>query len=110
MNSISKPVGGSHLETCWGLVHMSNIVRSEEHTSELLSRPHLVCRLLLEKKNLVDQMQAAGLTWQAYCEAGCPREFDHFHYFVFHTDYRSPNVFMPSGVATLDLITAPHIS
>src|SRR3989442_4116471 len=27
-----------------------NGVRSEEHTSELQSRPHLVCRLLLEKK------------------------------------------------------------
>src|SRR3989442_8433114 len=26
------------------------IERSEEHTSELQSRPHLVCRLLLEKK------------------------------------------------------------
>src|SRR3989442_5798248 len=25
--------------------------RSEEHTSELQSRPHLVCRLLLVKKN-----------------------------------------------------------
>src|SRR5215813_14765330 len=25
--------------------------RSEEHTSELQSRPHLVCRLLLEKNN-----------------------------------------------------------
>src|SRR3989442_4559151 len=25
--------------------------RSEEHTSELQSRPHLVCRLLLETKN-----------------------------------------------------------
>src|SRR3989442_7418508 len=25
--------------------------RSEEHTSELQSRPHLVCRLLLENKN-----------------------------------------------------------
>src|SRR5436305_4755048 len=28
--------------------------RSEEHTSELQSRPHLVCRLLLEKKNTLD--------------------------------------------------------
>src|SRR5690554_7602390 len=28
-----------------------NDLRSEEHTSELQSRPHLVCRLLLEKKN-----------------------------------------------------------
>src|SRR5690625_6367536 len=26
--------------------------RSEEHTSELQSRGHLVCRLLLEKKNM----------------------------------------------------------
>src|SRR3989449_4459863 len=28
----------------------SHLVRSEEHTSELQSRLHLVCRLLLEKK------------------------------------------------------------
>src|SRR5690554_7395312 len=28
----------------------ANGLRSEEHTSELQSRPHLVCRLLLEKK------------------------------------------------------------
>src|SRR5947208_6821435 len=28
------------------------MVRSEEHTSELQSPDHLVCRLLLEKKNL----------------------------------------------------------
>src|SRR3989442_3245880 len=30
--------------------HPQNAERSEEHTSELQSRPHLVCRLLLEKK------------------------------------------------------------
>src|SRR3989442_11221997 len=29
--------------------------RSEEHTSELQSRPHLVCRLLLEKKKQYTQ-------------------------------------------------------
>src|SRR5690625_6517390 len=28
--------------------------RSEEHTSELQSRGHLVCRLLLEKKNIIE--------------------------------------------------------
>src|SRR5690554_8201150 len=28
-------------------------LRSEEHTSELQSRPHLVCRLLLEKKKTI---------------------------------------------------------
>src|SRR5690554_7441689 len=30
-------------------------LRSEEHTSELQSRPHLVCRLLLEKKKYHEQ-------------------------------------------------------
>src|SRR3712207_7876380 len=29
--------------------------RSEEHTSELQSRQYLVCRLLLEKKNIIHQ-------------------------------------------------------
>src|SRR5690554_7510139 len=33
------------------LIQEGNVgLRSEEHTSELQSRPHLVCRLLLEKK------------------------------------------------------------
>src|SRR5690625_5595662 len=32
-------------------VYFLIILRSEEHTSELQSRGHLVCRLLLEKKN-----------------------------------------------------------
>src|SRR5690625_6157547 len=33
----------------------SVLPRSEEHTSELQSRGHLVCRLLLEKKNTTKQ-------------------------------------------------------
>src|SRR5690625_6362182 len=33
-------------------VFFSVPLRSEEHTSELQSRGHLVCRLLLEKKNV----------------------------------------------------------
>src|SRR5690554_7515302 len=33
--------------------------RSEEHTSELQSRPHLVCRLLLEKKNQLTYLNIA---------------------------------------------------
>src|SRR5437870_11522921 len=32
-----------------------HIMRSEEHTSELQSRGHLVCRLLLEKKKFFDR-------------------------------------------------------
>src|SRR3989442_2874432 len=31
-------------------IRQRQVSRSEEHTSELQSRPHLVCRLLLEKK------------------------------------------------------------
>src|SRR5437870_9092772 len=34
----------------------STLTRSEEHTSELQSRGHLVCRLLLEKKKKHDNM------------------------------------------------------
>src|SRR5690625_6301219 len=33
----------------------ADVVRSEEHTSELQSRGHLVCRLLLEKKKKKQQ-------------------------------------------------------
>src|SRR2546422_5812824 len=33
------------------------LLRSEEHTSELQSRLHLVCRLLLEKKKKYHQQQ-----------------------------------------------------
>src|SRR2546422_4174090 len=40
-------------------------VRSEEHTSELQSRLHLVCRLLLEKKNKTQQNgQQSRLSWE----------------------------------------------
>src|SRR5207253_10754500 len=37
------------------LAHFAVRQRSEEHTSELQSRGHLVCRLLLEKKNKHDK-------------------------------------------------------
>src|SRR2546422_6390988 len=36
--------------TCLPLAEREHVRRSEEHTSELQSRLHLVCRLLLEKK------------------------------------------------------------
>src|SRR6202044_1700186 len=49
--------------------------RSEEHTSELQSRPHLVCRLLLEKKkrNSGDTSIAASMprTAQVATAQGC---------------------------------------
>src|SRR5690554_7137956 len=41
------PVWPTGTEWLWAIYSRE---RSEEHTSELQSRPHLVCRLLLEKK------------------------------------------------------------
>src|SRR3989449_6039921 len=41
------------------LAWLANLARSEEHTSELQSRLHLVCRLLLEKKNWADDVRIA---------------------------------------------------
>src|SRR5690348_17898179 len=38
--------------------------RSEEHTSELQSPVHLVCRLLLEKKNIYDKRPESHLRFQ----------------------------------------------
>src|SRR2546422_3881939 len=38
----------------------TRLLRSEEHTSELQSRLHLVCRLLLEKKKLTLNLGAGG--------------------------------------------------
>src|SRR3712207_7061447 len=35
-----------------GVLVLGERLRSEEHTSELQSRQYLVCRLLLEKKNI----------------------------------------------------------
>src|SRR5689334_23945791 len=39
-----------HVDTTWKFRAMYEFRRSEEHTSELQSQFHLVCRLLLEKK------------------------------------------------------------
>src|SRR2546429_5382704 len=41
------------------------LIRSEEHTSELQSRLHLVCRLLLEKKKTMLERAAACVTHSA---------------------------------------------
>src|SRR2546430_12465019 len=40
----------------------SGLDRSEEHTSELQSQSNLVCRLLLEKKKQIVQIQLAQTT------------------------------------------------
>src|SRR5690625_2223377 len=51
---LGEPVGHDHGGAAPGHLESSPLEdpgRSEEHTSELQSRGHLVCRLLLEKKN-----------------------------------------------------------
>src|SRR2546422_1374879 len=48
--SVTVRVAGSTSNLGAGFDCVGVAVRSEEHTSELQSRLHLVCRLLLEKK------------------------------------------------------------
>src|SRR2546422_6751306 len=59
-----------HLTACDGcttyLDQLRQTVRSEEHTSELQSRLHLVCRLLLEKKKKHTKAYAANTDNNAY--------------------------------------------
>src|SRR5205809_1823458 len=55
------------------------MARSEEHTSELQSRLHLVCRLLLEKKKLpsIDNQNLWGVSLSYHPErAERPADFD----------------------------------
>src|SRR2546422_6947474 len=48
---VHRFVAGEHAEDALRVIAQLNAQgRSEEHTSELQSRLHLVCRLLLEKK------------------------------------------------------------
>src|SRR5258708_11094304 len=49
------------------LVDRSTNHRSEEHTSELQSPDHLVCRLLLEKKKTREHKRA-NETYLQYCQ------------------------------------------
>src|SRR5690554_7311321 len=50
--NVSEIFTGKHFQLKNGTINFDGAYRfrSEEHTSELQSRPHLVCRLLLEKK------------------------------------------------------------
>src|SRR3989475_294107 len=50
---------------------------------------------------LVTSMASAGLTWQAYCESGCPRGADHF-------PFSGANTFTTSSVSTSSIITAAN--
>src|SRR3989441_4379037 len=47
----------------------------------------------------VTSLASAGLTWQAYCESGCPRGADHF-------PFSGANTFTASSVSTSSIIAA----
>src|SRR5688572_24593456 len=49
VEALRVPAGGGQNR---GVAEVSILLRSEEHTSELQSQSNLVCRLLLEKKNI----------------------------------------------------------
>src|SRR5258708_25337173 len=50
LDQVQQSVGGNRDDVTTDLGMVEQVHRSEEHTSELQSPDHLVCRLLLEKK------------------------------------------------------------
>src|SRR5258708_31350963 len=57
----AKPLPCSPARAASTAALSARILRSEEHTSELQSPDHLVCRLLLEKKNKVHHTSQPSL-------------------------------------------------
>src|SRR2546429_3772029 len=58
-----------NIEIAGGFGSVKGKIRSEEHTSELQSRLHLVCRLLLEKKKILLLMLHSQSISRAYSVA-----------------------------------------
>src|SRR4051795_6368863 len=65
--------------------------RSEEHTSELQSHSHLVCRLLLEKKNYDGSLTAHLLT-HAQCLIDAGTWADYMNVFFFLSYRATPDL------------------
>src|SRR5438876_7204515 len=61
----SSPPDAYLIGMLMALVAVVLIIRSEEHTSELQSPVHIVCRLLLEKKTPI-------LRGKTTCQLSCP--------------------------------------
>src|SRR2546422_4420049 len=64
----------AELREAFGIIDRGLAIRSEEHTSELQSRLHLVCRLLLEKKNDVFEARLDELGAIHNCRGYLARE------------------------------------
>jgi len=62
----------------------------------------------LNAPTLMDSFATHGITWQAYCEAGCPRGNDHFPFSAFASTASSPNIFTSSSVSTSTFVSAAN--
>src|SRR5258708_29597908 len=68
---------GSTLSSFAQMIKLNSLGRSEEHTSELQSPDHLVCRLLLEKKKnkplsiIVTTNNSLHLTYCIFRQLSC---------------------------------------
>src|SRR3989449_2344053 len=92
---------GDNINGCSAACYVALISGSDKGVSDGYS-------CCLTGTTLVDQMQSAGLTWQAYCESGCPRGNDHFPFTGFASDANSPNIFAGSSVTTSQFITTAN--
>src|SRR5690348_17841680 len=73
LHSGQADAGNAELATARSLDKEIAARRSEEHTSELQSPVHLVCRLLLEKKNLPGRRRRHSAAWRSSGATGrCP--------------------------------------
>src|SRR5881409_2652707 len=88
---------GDNINGCSAACYVALISGSDNGVSDGYS-------CCLTGTTLVDQLQSAGLTWQAYCESGCPRGNDHFPFTGFASDANSPDIFTGSSVTTSQFI------
>src|SRR5437667_687086 len=88
---------GDNINGCSAACYVALISGSDNGVSDGYS-------CCLSGTTLVDQLQSAGLTWQAYCESGCPRGNDHFPFTGFASDANSPDIFTGSSVTTSQFI------
>src|SRR5438132_12419627 len=82
---------GDNINGCSAACYVALISGSDNGVSDGYS-------CCLTGTTLVDQLQSAGLTWQAYCESGCPRGNDHFPFTGFASHANSPDIFTGSSV------------
>src|SRR5256884_1396537 len=92
---------GDNINGCSAACYVALISGSDNGVSDGYS-------CCLTGTTLVDQLQSAGLTWQAYCESGCPRGNDHFPFTGFASDANSPDIFTGSSVTTSQFITTAN--